>query len=174
MPSPSRVDQLSDEDKQTVVRLLEEHNFSNYQGIAELLAEHDIVISKSSLHRFGSKYAEGIARLKESTRVAIAVKESLGDDNAEMGNIVSQLALSQCMDLLMTMQVDPEKVDFPKLVAAVSKLVAANVVVKEYREKIRLKLVALADELDSELQKPGGISDEFALELKRKFLGIAA
>lgn len=172
MPALSKIDQLSDDDKQIVLQLLEEHNFADYQGMAEKLLEHDIVISKSSLHRFGSKYAEGLEMLKRSTQVAMAVKESMADDDADLGNIVTQLALSKSMDLLMTMQVDPAKVDFSKLVSAVSKMVAANVVIKEFKQTIKDKAAKLFAEVDAARKKPGGISDDYAMQLKKKFLGI--
>lgn len=173
MPAPSLIDTLDEADKQLVFRLFEENHFSNYAGIAEQLQAHGIYISKSSLHRAGSKYAERIEMLKRSTEVAVAVKESMGDDSADLGNIVSQLALSQCMDLFLTMQVDPKEVDFPKLVAAVSRLVAANVVVKEFRTKVKERARLVAEATQKTLKKASGLSDEAAEEIIRKILGIA-
>jgi hypothetical protein len=172
MPPVSGVKKLPPEDRDWLNQALIANSFSGYEALAAQLAERGIDISKSALHRYGSEYEENINRLRASQEVASAVVAQIGDDQADLAEAVGQLALSNAMEIMMKMKIDPEKVDFTDLVKAVAALTKSSIGLKEYKASVKARIKEAAQALEKTLKKGGGLSDEAADEIKRKILGI--
>jgi hypothetical protein len=169
----SKIEALPPEVRTWLEGALVDNRFGEYDALTASLQERGYSISRSSVHRFGQEFEERLKRLQTSRDMARAISEQLGDDQADMANAVNQMALHRSFELLQQIDVDPEEVDFPKFVRAISSLSGASINLGKYRSEVRAKAKVAADETVKLLKKAGGLSDEMADEIKRKILGIA-
>lgn len=173
MPARSQISQLPEELRKRLEQMLIANNFSDYDGLAQWLSEQGFEIHRSSVYRFGTQFEERVRALKASTEQARAIVQASPDDDGSMNEALMRLTQQMAFDLLMQLQVDPESIDFPKLVRAISDMNRSSVALKKYRDEVRER-VALAAKAVGDVAKRRGMSKEAADEIRREILGIAA
>lgn len=173
MAARSKILQLPEEVRKRLEAMLIANNFSDYDGLAQWLLEQGFEIHRSSVHRFGSAFEERVRALKASTDQARAIVEASPDDDGAMNEALMRLTQQMAFDLLMQLSVDPESIDFPKLVRAISDMNRSSVALKKYRDEMREKVAAAAKAV-GDVAKRRGLSAEAADEIRREILGIAA
>jgi hypothetical protein len=89
-----------------------------------------------------------------------------------MGNALASLAQEKAFDVLMRMEdLDPEDINFNKLIMGIAKLNNAVVTQKKWQMEIQKKASAAAEEV-VKVAKTGGLSEKAAEEIRKKILGI--
>ena len=84
MAPRSKVQLLPEATRQVLEQRLIAGGFAGYEALAEWLAEQGFAISKSALHRFGSKFEDRCQALKIATDQARAIVEGSPDDDGAM------------------------------------------------------------------------------------------
>lgn len=165
MPPRSKVETMPADVKAWLDQTLVEGNFSGYELLARELAERGCSISKSALHRYGSKFEERIAQLRMATEQAKAVVAASPDDAGDMTEALMRLVQQKVFNVLVECEIDPEKVDLGKLTLQVARLARATVPLKKYAAEARDRLRKVLDAAQASVEG-GGNADPLAL-LKR-------
>lgn len=173
MAARSKITQLPEAVRKELEQRLIAHNFANYDGLAEWLGEQGFEIHRSSVYRFGAQFEERVRALKASTDQARAIVEASPDDDGAMNEALMRLTQQMAFDLLMQLQVDPESIEFPKLVRAIADMNRSSVTLKKYQSEVRERVATAAKNL-GDVAKRRGMSKEAVDEIRREILGIAA
>jgi hypothetical protein len=158
MAPRSKADLLPDEVRRELEQRLIKSGFSDYAALTDWLTEQGFEISRSAVHRFGSRFEDRIRALRLSTEKARAVVQASPDDAGDM-------------NLLMEMELDPETIEFPKLVRAISDLNRSSVTLKKYQAEMREKLKTAAEEV-RQLAANAGVSDETLAAIDARLQGV--
>jgi hypothetical protein len=173
MAQRSKITQLPDAVRKELEQRLIAAGFADYDGLADWLAEQGYEIHRSSVYRFGTRFEERVRALKASTDQARAIVEASPDDDGSMNEALMRLTQQTAFDLLMEMKVDPETIEFPKLVRAISDMNRSSVTLKKYQTEVRER-VSQAAKAVGEIAKKRGMTKESAEELRREVLGIVS
>ena len=92
--------------------------------------------------------------------------------HARAAATVDKVVITGLDDELMQLNVDPETIEFPKLVRAISDMNRSSVALKKYRDEMREKVAAAARAV-GDVAKRRGMSAEAVDEIRREILGIA-
>jgi hypothetical protein len=169
----SKVMQLPEATKAELDRLLVQNGFSDYQGLADWLNEQGFEISKTAVHRYGQRFEERLGLLRVASEQAKAIAEQVGDDDGAMNEAVTALAMEKCFQVLMNLNAeDVEGIRLPSLAKAIADLSKSRVQVQKYRDQVREKVLAVADEVTSTAREKG-LSPEVAGDIRAKILGIS-
>lgn len=170
----SKIVDLPADKREELERRLIDGGFRGYVELEAWLAQHGHEISKSAIHRYGSKLEEKIARLKASAERARYVVESSPDIADNMAQATMRLLQEKLYVVLEEMDdLDPESVDLVKLSKAMAPLVRASIAQKQYAQEVAERARAAADMADRIASK-GGLSSDAAAEIRRAILGVAA
>lgn len=168
MGERSKVEGLPGEVRESLDKKLFEGNFSGYVSLAEWLSGQGYEISKSSLHRYGSRLEERMAQLKRSTEMAKALVAASPDDAGDMTEATMRLMQEKIFTLLMEVDIDPEDADLGKIAKALAPLARAQIALKRFAAEVREKTEAAVEEL---VQAQGMTADQ-AKFWREKFLGV--
>ncbi len=129
-------------------------------------------------HRQGQKYAQKLERLKTHTELLRAAgADALGDNGAELANMLLQLAMSESFQMLLDLDTSSQRVDPVKLMTAVSRLLSSATEIKQFRAnfqaEVEARAAAAAADVEQTLRKNSGLSDERVAWIKAKILGVA-
>lgn len=171
MGQRSKITLLPEEVRKELEQRLIARGFSDYDGLADWLCEQGFEIHRSSVYRFGSQFEERIRLLKSSTDQARAIVEASPDDDGAMNEALMRLTQQTTFDLLMELKVDPETIDFPKLVNAIAAMNRSSVALKKYTAEVKERVAAAAKKV-GEVAKKRGLTKEAADEIRREILGI--
>jgi hypothetical protein len=177
MPQRSLVTVLPEEVKAALDQKMIRGGFGDYEGLSEWLAEQGYQISKSSLHRYGSRFEERLGALALASEQAKAIATAAQDDGNAMSDALIRLYQEKIFELLMNMgEIDPENMDLSRLGATIAKLSDAGVKLKKLQAEVQEKAQKAAEEVDKILQPEGkgGLSEDMATQIRAKILGIAA
>lgn len=151
MPSRSAVEMLPEEVKADLDTKLLSSGFSGYTGLAEWLREKGYEISRSSLHRYGSKFEARLGALKVATEQAKAIAEAVGDDQNMLGEALVALCQQKAFDVLVNFEAEEvENLSLPQLSRAISDLNRAAVQQKKFVQEARERLDAKFAELEKQ------------------------
>lgn len=146
----SKVEMLPEDVRTELEQRLIASSFSGYDALAEWLQQQGFEIHKASIHRFGQKFEDRVRALKAATDQARAIVEASPDDDGAMNEALMRLAQQKAFDLLMDLEIDPETIEFPKMVRAIADLGRSSVVQKRFAaetaERIARDLAALEKE----------------------------
>ena len=173
MAPRSKVQLLPEATRQVLEQRLIAGGFAGYEALAEWLAEQGFAISKSALHRFGSKFEDRCQALKIATDQARAIVEGSPDDDGAMSEALLRLTQQKLFDVLLEIEVDPETIDLPKLARAIADMSRSTVTLKRYRAEVHAKAKSIADDVDKLAKTEGGLSGDAVEQLKKKILGLA-
>lgn len=183
MARRSKVDALPEAVRRWLERALMESGFSGYGLLEEMLAEKGYAISKSAIHRYGSKIERRFAAIKASTEAARLLTEGAADDQDARSEAVIALVQTEMFETIVNLQeasdedIDPgERITLLSKVAKnVASLARASVNQKKFRldvqEETRRQLLAEQSEKLEALQKKGGVTAETQAAI-REALGI--
>jgi hypothetical protein len=172
MPPRSKVSLLPPQVQDELNRRLIAGSFSNYNGLESWLEEQGFAIGKSSLQRYGTRFEERCKALKLATDQAKAIVAEAGDDEGAMNDALIRLVQEKSFNLLMDLDVDPEQIEFPKLVRAIADVGRTGIKQKEWAAKARQKALADAASAAQQAARRKGISEETAEFIRKQILGI--
>lgn len=146
----SKVNALPEELRRELEQRLIRNGFSDYDGLVEWLVSQGFEIHRSSVYRFGSKFEDRLRALKVSTEKARAVVEASPDDAGDMSEALTRLTQQAAFDILMELELDPETIEFPKLVRAIADINRSSVTLKKYQAEARVRIEADLKKLEAE------------------------
>lgn len=172
MPQRSQIEMLPIEVREQLEQRLIANGFSDYAGLAAWLSEQGYEIHKSSVHRFGATFEDRLRALKASTDQARAVVAASPDDEGKVNEAVMRLTQQQIFETLMELKVDPEQIEFPKLVSAIATLNRSSLALKLYQQQVRER-AAQAAKAVGDIARKRGMSQESVDEIYELVLGVA-
>lgn len=156
MARKSSVNALPDEVKHWLERVLLEgkHGFIELET---LLKEQGYAISKSAIHRYGTKVVKRFEAIKASTEAARILTEGAPDDQDARSEAVIALVQSEIFETLISLQEAASAEDQKERISILSEaarniatLTRASVSLKRYQHEIRDKLAAKLSALEAE------------------------
>jgi len=172
MPKRSTVDALPRELKEWLDDELVKRGFGDYVALAVDLKAKGAEISKSSLHRYGSKFEERMAQLRVSTEQARAIVAASPDDEGAMGEALVRLTQDKMFSILMDLEVDPETVDITKFSRSVADLTRSSIGQKRYVQDFRLKTAERMKAVEAEAKSMKGETRDVALAMLEKVRAV--
>lgn len=176
----SKIKALPEATRGELDRELIKHGFADYDVLVAWCQAHGIDISRSSLHRYGSKLERRIAALKNSTEAARLIAESAPDDADLQSSAVMRMVQGEMFDVMIALQAleeDADPMTRAKLLAQMAKAIApmtrASVYQKKHELEIRDKVAAVAERA-SKIARKAGLTAEGVDSIRREILGIAA
>jgi DNA-directed RNA polymerase subunit F len=148
--------------------------FQHYVQLQDWLRAQGYEIGKSSLHRYGSRLEEKVAKLKASAERARALVEASPDVADNMAQATMRLLQEKLYTVLESMDdIDPESVDLVKLSRAMAPLVRASIAAKKHADEVREKL-AEADKKLADAAGDGriaGVTPEALAQIRAIYTG---
>lgn len=172
MPPRSAVSQLPDEVRDELNKRLVATSFSGYEDLAAWLSEKGFEVSKSSVHRYGRAFEERIKTLKLVSEQAKAVVAEAPDDDNAVNAALIRLAQEKAFNVLMELELDPETIEFPKLMRAIADMGRASVQQQKFAAEARNAALDAAAKKIGSVAKKNGVSDETIDLFRREILGI--
>jgi len=129
----SSVELLPDEVRQELEKRLIQGGFAGYVALAEWLNEQGFEISKSSVHRYGTKFEDRLRALKVATDQAKAIAEASEDDAGAMNDAIIRLVQTKTFELLVELETDDKSL--PRIGQMVAKLAQAAVRQKKWAKE---------------------------------------
>ncbi len=174
MPQRSAVTQLPEEIREELNQRLVTSCFSDYQGLAEWLAEQGYEISRSAVHRYGQQFEERLAQIKVATEQAKAIASVVGDEEGAMNDALIRLVQERAFDVLIRLQdEDPEEFSkiFPKMGVMVARLSRASVQQKKWQAEARKKAEKALATIEKKTAK-NSLDPETMRIIKEEIYGI--
>jgi hypothetical protein len=153
---------------------LADGSFSNYSQLTDELKARGFDISRSAVHRYGSKLEKTMELARATVEKAKAVVQASPDEDDAMTAAIMRLTQQHTLEMLMAMEFDPEQaklVDMNKLTLQVSRLVRSSIPLKNYQREQRERAKDVAAEVATTAKK-AGLSDAAIDMIKSKILGI--
>jgi hypothetical protein len=178
MAPRSQIEQLPDVTRAELDKRLVQSAFGGYEMLSQWLSEQGFAISKSSIHRYGSKFEERLGALKLATEQAKAIATAAEDDGNAMSEALIRLTQEKAFSVLMDLEVDASEVSFDKLGTMVAKLSSASVQVKkqilEVRDRVDAKIKKMQEEAEASEKagKGGGLSPETLKRVREEIYGL--
>ena len=177
MPRRSKVGTLPADLRAFVDAVLANNQFGGYDALAAALEEKGFAISKSALHRYGSRLEKRLQAIKDSTEAARAIAEHAADDADDRSAAVMSMVQSDIFNILVDLQdAEDDPVDKLKLRSRAAKSIAelsrASVNQKKWMVQVRQRAEAAASKAES-LARKGGLSETAAAQIRAAILGIA-
>jgi hypothetical protein len=181
VPRRSAISQLPEEVRADLERELIDRGFAGYEALSEWLAERGHEISKSALHRHGSRLERRLSRIKASAEAAHLIVEAAGDDEGRQSAAALALVQTDLHEALMALDeageddVDPASriLLLNKAARAIADCTRATVTQKRFAREVREQALKDAADAASAVAKRGGLSKDVAAELRREILGVA-
>lgn len=192
MPPRSKVGELPADVRAWLDRALADNQFGEYEALSAMLDEKGFAISKSSLHRYGTKLERRLAAIKASTEAAAAIAAATPDEADNRSSAIISMVQTSIFEALLAMQEAEEGGDStnkqkkqkpiePGKRLAILGLAAKNigtlarssVNLKKHQAEVLGKAQAAAAAAEK-IAKTGGLSAEAVAEIRRQILGIAA
>lgn len=174
MGERSKVTGLPPDVREALEKKLIEGGFQGYVQLQDWLRVQGFNISKSAVHRFGSRLEEKVAKLKASAERARALVEASPDVADNMAQATMRLLQEKLYVVLESMEdIDPESVDLVKLSRAMAPLVRASIASKKHAEEVATKLAEAEKRVDAETQsgRIAGVTPEALAQIRAIYTG---
>lgn len=172
MPKRSKVDALPKALKEWLDAELVKRGFADYEQLAADLQAQGAEVSKSSLHRYGSKFEERMAQLKVSTEQARAVVAASPDDEGAMNEALIRLTQDKLFQVLVDLEVDPESIALPKLTKSIADLARSSISQKKWQIEVRTKAAERIKAVEAEAKALKGETRDVALAMLEKVRAV--
>lgn len=172
MAARSKVDQLPEEVRQALEQRLIKSGFSGYEDLAGWLQDQGFEISKSSLHRWGSTFEDRVDSLRIATQQAKAIVQASPDDEGDMSEALMRLMQERIFSALVTLEVDPKKVNLGSLAKALAPIARASIAQKKHAAEVRARVQAAASAVDR-IVTAGGLTADAGAKIREEILGIS-
>ncbi len=157
MGRKSSIDTLSPEVRQWLEKSLAEGNFTGYQALEEALREMGYAISKSAIHRYGSKLERRLSSIKASTEAARVICQTAGDERDDRSEALIALVQSELFEAIVNLKEASESDDQAERIGIlleaaknIANLTRASFNLKRYQAEVRAKLDAKLAALEKE------------------------
>jgi translation initiation factor 2B subunit (eIF-2B alpha/beta/delta family) len=173
----SKVDALPPDVRAALDRKLIDGAFSGYVEIQDWLRTIGFEIGKSSVHRYGSRLEEQIAKLKASAERARAMVEASPDVADDMAQATMRMLQEKLYTVLEAMDdIDPESVDLVKVAKAMAPLVRAGIAQKRHAEETKRQLAEAAEKVTAEARagRIPNVSAEALARIREIYTGAVA
>ena len=184
MPRRPRIEtDLPDEVRRWLDRTLAAGNFSGYERLEALLRERGYAISKSAIHRYGSKLERKLAAIKSATEAAKLMADAAPDDQDARSGALTAMIQVELFETLVNLQEATDETTDPvertKMLSVAAKNIAtltrSSVNLKRYQveaeERGRQALLAEQKAKLTAMGSKGGVSED-AQRAIRDLLGI--
>lgn len=172
MPKRSKVELLPAEVREQLEQILLKSGFSGYRELEDWCRQQGIDISKSSLQRFGDRFAERVAGMQLATQQARAIVQSAPDDDNAVNDALIRLVQEQMLKLLIDLTPEErKKLKLHDIAKGIAHLGRASVQQKKYANEVR-KRTEEAAEAASKIAKRGGLSAGAVDMIRKEILGI--
>ncbi|MDO8776597.1 MAG: DUF3486 family protein [Burkholderiaceae bacterium] len=175
MPVRNKVATLPPAVRKWLDEKLADGSFSNYTLLTEELKGRGYDLSRSSVHRYGSKLEKTMELARATVEKAKAVVQASPDEDDAMTAAIMRLTQQNTLEMLMAMEFDPEQaknVDMNKLTLQVSRLVRTSIPLKNYQREQRERAKVVAADITKEARKMGA-SEDVIKSWREKVLGVA-
>lgn len=183
MPRRSKVSSLPKPVRDWLESALVEGNFSGYEALAAELGSKGYSISKSALHRVGSKIERRLAAIKASTEAAKLIAASSPDDEDAKSEALIALTQHELFEALNNLNEAAASEDaearvmlMSKATKGIAELVRASIQRKRYASEVQSRKKALTDAAAAaeKAAKAKGISGNTIDLIKREILGLTS
>jgi hypothetical protein len=174
MPPRNKVTTAPKAVREWLDKQLADGSFSNYSQLTEELKARGFEVSRSAVHRYGSKLEQTMALAKATVDKAKAVVQASPDEDDAMTGAIMRLTQQHTLEMLMAMEFDPEQaklVDMNKLTLQVSRLVRSSIPLKNYQREQRERAKSVATDI-AKTAKKAGLTDATVEMIRTKILGI--
>jgi hypothetical protein len=103
MGRQSTITALPDDVRHWLERALTERNFSGYEALEEMMRDKGYAISKSAIHRYGTKIERRFQAIKSSTEAARIIAEGAADAGDNRSEAVIAMIQSQTFDVMLNL-----------------------------------------------------------------------
>lgn len=172
MPKRSKAEGLPKALKDWLDGELVKRGFSDYEQLAAELKKQGADVSKSSLHRYGSKFEERMAQLKVSTEQARAVVSASPDDEGAMNEALIRLTQDKLFQVLVELEVDPASVNLSKLTKSIADLARSSITQKKWQIEVRTKAAERIKAVEAEAKAMKGETRDVALAMLEKVRAV--
>ncbi len=179
MPARSKIEGLPAEVRAWLDKALADNGFSKYELLSELLKEKGFEISKSALHRHGTKVERRLAAVRASTAAAREIASAVPDEADDRSNAVMSMIQTDLFNVLVDLQ-DAEEMDpaekailLAKLGRTIAPMVGASLRLKKFTEDIHARTQDAAEKV-AKLARKGGLAPETVATIRRDILGITS
>ena len=168
MPARSKVLALPREVRQRLDALLVERGFGAYAELADWLADASgTPISKSALHRYGSRLESRIEAVRLATEQAEALVAASPDDGGAVADAVLRMAQEQIFQVLLAGGEDANLKDLSAATRALAESVRAGTVVRAERRTAEAEAAARVDNV----VRRAGLSADTAAAIRAAIQG---
>lgn len=174
MGERSKAEQLPAQVREDLDARLINGSFSGYKQLQDWLRTMGYDIGKSSLHRYGSRLEEKVAKLKASADRARALVEASPDVADNMAQATMRLLQEKLYVVLESMEdLDPESVDLVKLSRAMAPLVRASIAQKKHADEVREKMAEADKKAEAAVQSGSitGVTPEALAQIRAIYTG---
>lgn len=171
MAKRSKVDTLPAALKAWLDAEMIKRGFGDYVQLAADLQAKGADVSKSALHRYGSKYELRVSQLKSSVEMATALVDAAPDDEDKLGGAVIRMVQEKILGLLIETDIDPAKVDINKLFKNAAEISKASTSQKKNQVEMRERVKKAAADVVNTARK-AGMSDETIDVIRARILGV--
>lgn len=172
MPKRSKVDTLPPELKAWLDAELLKRGFADYVQLAADLQAKGAELSKSAIHRYGSKFEQRMAQLKVSTEQARAVVAASPDDEGAMNEALIRLTQDKLFGVLVDLDVDPDSVNITKITKSIADLARSSITQKKWQIEVRTKAAERMKAVEAEAKALKGETRDVALAMLQKVRAV--
>lgn len=172
MPKRSKVDTLPRELKEWLDAELLRRGFADYVQLAADLQAKGADLSKSAIHRYGSKFEQRMAQLKVSTEQARAVVAASPDDEGAMNEALIRLTQDKLFGVLVDLDVDPDSVNITKITKSIADLARSSITQKKWQIEVRTKAAERMKAVEQEAKALKGETRDVALAMLQKVRAV--
>lgn len=182
MPPPSKIDQMTPEDREELDRRIIANGFGGYGALTEWLAEKGYDIGRSAVGDRGLRLKRRLAAITASTEAMKQVATAAPDDADERSNAIISLLQTDMFEALVEFQEaaaqDSEEITPAERIALYSKaakniatLTRAAVARNKWAGEVRGKLDQARAEV-KRLATGAGVSEETLAAIDRRLQGV--
>lgn len=168
MAKRSSVEQLPQVIRHELERKLAENGFGNYTELADWLKSQGYEISRSAVHRYGSKVQKRFASIKASTEAARLIAEGASDEGDTRSEALVAMVQTELFDALVEIgdMDDLTPVEKFNMIAKASKNVASLTSASTRLKKFQTELKDKMDKAFAEIEQQNkqGTLDEHTLK----------
>ena len=187
MPPRHQIDRLPSDLRTSIDRSLAKENRSVDDFtlfLAELLAPHEISVSRSSAHRYMVNKEEGAEMLRQSREITMALAQEMSDSavQGKQGRMLVEMARTLVHDMLVTFRREgktPDPKEFAMIGKGLAEMARAARLdqdfekrVEDLRMQIEIEAELKAVDTMEKVTTEAGLSAELVAQIRRNFLGI--
>ncbi len=187
MPPRHQIDRLPSDLRTSIDRYLAKENRSVDDFtlfLAELLAPHEISVSRSSAHRYMVNKEEGAEMLRQSREITMALAQEMSDSavQGKQGRMLVEMARTLVHDMLVTFRREgktPDPKEFAMIGKGLAEMARAARLdqdfekrVEDLRMQIEIEAELKAVDTMEKVTTEAGLSAELVAQIRRNFLGI--